>query len=123
MNADNKTPLNGQMSAQNFGINNTNADYITTSSYNFDPYYPKSVVDVQVDVETIQITYIRRAMYSYTTINNTFTIGGPQQEVHNPDIVFKEIYGVRDGKLTLLKTVHGRVIPPKLEETYEFDEE
>jgi hypothetical protein len=62
-------------------------------------------------------------MYSYTTINSTITIAGGAQQVHNLDRVFKEVYGVVDGKLTLIKTIDGRIVPPTLEESYEFDEE
>ena len=128
--ADNKTPSPANLTAGNgIKINNVligpgNEDYgrntFSTSTYVYDPFYPKTVVDVQVTPETIEITYIKRAMYSLTTYNN-ISIGN-SYDVANPDIVFKEIYGVKDGKLTLLNTVIGKIIPPKLEETYEFPE-
>ena len=123
--ADNKTPLiGGTMDLTNVLIGPGNDDYgrngYSTSTYVYDPYHPKTVVDVQVLENTIEITYIRRAMYSITTYNN-ISIGN-SFDVSNPDLVFKEIYGVQDGKLTLLKTIEGKIIPPKLEETYEFPE-
>lgn len=39
-----------------------------------------------------------------------------------PDTLVREVYGVRDGKLTLIKKSNGRVIPPS-SETFQFDEE
>jgi len=133
MDAQDHTIQGGSLTAQNhthFHHNNANAVNFVhvgdgswgTSTSSWEPYGEKNVVDVKVDDETIEITYIQRALYSYTTINSSFTIGGPQQSYHNPDRVFKEVYGVKDGKLTLVKTIQGRVIPPQPNETYEFDE-
>lgn len=125
--ASDKTPLNGSSgSAQSTSIRINNLDNdggFSTGTYIFDPYYPKSVVDVVVNADEIVITYIQRAMYSYTTINNSITIAGGGQQIYNPDKVFKEVYGVKDGKLSLIKTVVGRIVPPTLTESYEFDEE
>lgn len=88
-----------------------NDGYVTT----IDQYYPKTIVDVKVTPETIEIIYIRRAMHGVTTTTyNNF--------IYNPDLVYKEIHGVKDGKLTLLNKITGNIIPPKLEETYEFPE-
>jgi hypothetical protein len=117
----NKTPLNGSSNVSNhtFDIGNTG----TVTVNNFNMYNPKTVVDVVVNAEEIVITYIQRALYSYTTINHTLTIAGGVQQIYNPDKVFKEVYGVKDGKLTLLRTIDGRIVPPVLEESYEFDEE
>lgn len=44
----------------------------------------------------------------------------PPQRV--PDRLRKEVWGVRDGRLALLRTVHGQVVPPSAE-TFMFDEE
>jgi hypothetical protein len=86
-----------------------------------DMYYPKTLVDARITEETVELKYIRRAKYSYT--QSSFTIAGGYQ-TYTPDIAIKEIYGCRDGKLTLLKTVQGRVIPPQdIPETLEFDDE
>jgi hypothetical protein len=41
-----------------------------------------------------------------------------------PDTVWKEIYGVEDGKLTLLKTIQGSHIPQHVvPETYKFEDD
>jgi hypothetical protein len=40
-----------------------------------------------------------------------------------PDKVWKEIYGVKDGKIVLLKTVNGRHEPAKrLDERFIFED-
>jgi len=116
-------PMNSQ-NAVTKGLNFVNIDNNggTSTTTSWDAYGPKNAVDVVVTEETIEITYVQRALYSYTTINNSFTIGGPQQTYHNPDRVFKEIYGVQEGRLTLVKTIEGRIVPPQLTETYEFEE-
>lgn len=93
---------------------------LANTTANLNPYYPKELKDVIVTPETIEIIYVKRAMYTYT--QSTFTIGGNYQS-YTPDITFKEIYGCKDGALTLIKTVYGRVIPPReVPETFEFDE-
>lgn len=115
-----KTPT-GSVNSSNNTLNLGNCGTVT--DINFNLYNPKSVVDVIINEEEIIITYIQRATYSYSMINTTITIAGGVQKLHNPDKVFKEVYGVKDGKLTLLRTIHGRIVPPNLEESYEFDEE
>lgn len=89
----------------------------STGTYMVDQYFPKEVKDVKITEETIEITYVQRARFTYTTnvnIGNTF---------YCDDRTFKEIYGTRDGKLTLLKTIQGKVIPAHtVEESFEFDE-
>jgi hypothetical protein len=104
-------------------VNPGNYNYdsgLSTNTYVYNPYHPATVVDVQVTSETIEITYIKRVMYTYTTYNNISV--GNSFDVNNSDNVYKEIYGVKNGKLTLLNTVYGKIIPPKLKETYEFPE-
>lgn len=124
--ADNKTPINGLFNVSNnippFNFD-SGINIASTSTYEISMYHPKTVVDCVVDDETITITYVQRAKYSYTTYCLNVTISNSQVSVHNPDLVFKEVYGVRDGKLTLLKTIKGRIVPPQLEESFEFDEE
>lgn len=114
---------NGTGNVQQYHTNEFNAGLLGVSSPTFmlDAYEPKKAVDVKVTNEVIEITYIQRAKYSYTTTVN-YSIG-TQFQSSNPDRVFKEIYGCSDGKLTLLKTVNGRINPPILEETYDFDGE
>lgn len=126
MKTDNKTPLTcgaGIATALNFvSIEGT------TNTAHMDMYFPQTLVDAVVTAETIELKYIKRARYSYTS--NQFYVGVgtggyPNNYINSsPDIAIKEIYGCRDGKLTLLKTVQGRVIPPQeLPETLEFDDE
>jgi hypothetical protein len=102
-------------------INLNGLDYGSSTSINtWDMYHPKELKDVKITSETIEIIYVERAKYSYTTTNITINGG---YTVHNPDRTVKEIYGTREGRLCLLKTVYGRVIPPQeIPETYEFDE-
>lgn len=109
-------------------INTTNPQNnfnIGSSSTSWDMYHPKTLVDARITEETVELKYIQRAKYSYT--QTTFTIGGVNgngYQTYSPDLAIKEIYGCRDGKLTLLKTVTGRVIPPQdIPETLEFDDE
>lgn len=52
--------------------------------------------------------------------SNVLLMSMPPQRV--PDRLRKEVWGVRDGRLALLRTVHGQVVPPSAE-TFMFDEE
>lgn len=128
----NNIPLTGSAQISTSGLTSGNgiSNTTTTNNSNFwlgssitanvNPFYPKELKDVIITPETIEIIYVQRAMYSYTQTN--FTMAGVYQ-VHNPDITFKEIYGCKDGALTLIKTVYGKVIPPRqVEESFEFDE-
>ena len=103
-------------------VNTTNHYAITSSgTIGYDFYHEKTLVDVRVTEETIELKYIKRAKATYT--QTSFTIAGGMSS-YTPDLAIKEIYGVRDGKLTLLKTVNGRVHPPyEVSETLEFDDE
>jgi hypothetical protein len=121
---DNKVPLHGNVNITdnaNYNYANGLTNY-STSTVEISMYHPKTLVDAVVDEETITLTYVQRAKYEFTTYNHTLTLGA-QFKYRNSDLVFKEIYGVRDGKLTLLKTINGRIVPPTLTESYEFDEE
>jgi len=86
----------------------------TGTNINLNNYYEKEVKDVIVTEETIEIIYVQRAKFMYTT---TLTL----YSNNSCDRTYKEIYGSRDGKLTLLKTVQGVIVPPKtIGESYEF---
>ena len=52
--------------------------------------------------------------------SNVLLMSMPPQRV--PDKLVKEVWGVRDGQLVLLRTVPGCVAPPS-PETFMFDEE
>jgi hypothetical protein len=126
--ADNKTPLTGSATAVNSTVSNpinvitnigTTSIGTSTSSINGVDYmyHGKNLVNAIVTLETIELHYIRRAKFTYTT--NSF---GYQQ--YNADLAIKEIYGCQDGKLTLLKTVNGKVKPPyQVDEELVFDDE
>jgi hypothetical protein len=89
-----------------------NRNSLPNTTTNFSPYHPKELKDVIVTPETIEIIYVQRAMYSYTQSNYSYS----------SDITFKEIYGCKEGALTLIKTEYGKVVPPReVPETYEFD--
>jgi hypothetical protein len=125
--ADNKTPLTGSASINAINttcsnpinvIGNINIGTSTSTTNGVDQmYYGKNLVNAIVTLETVELHYIRRAKFTYTT--NSF---GYQQ--YNADLAIKEIYGCQDGKLTLLKTVNGKVKPPyQVEEELVFDDE
>lgn len=127
--ADNKTPLTGTANANAIvtnctcGGNNLCLCASTTAgTYVVDQFHPKELKDVIVSEETIEIIYVQRAKYTYNL--TTITIGGNIPNGYYPaDRTFKEVYGSRDGRLTLLKTVEGKVIPPQtLDESFEFEE-
>jgi hypothetical protein len=113
--------LNGNkiVSAQNF-VNTWGA---TTSTATYSPYGDKELLKVEVKDITVEISYKQKALYSYTINNNT---GGAQcASSNNPlDRVWKEIYGLKDGKMTLLQVVQGKVVPAQyIPESIEFDDE
>lgn len=128
--ADNKTPLTGSANAQSLTRNctcNSGTYCLCSSSIGgtsyVDQYHPKELNDVIVTEETIEIIYVQRAKYRYSTY--TITIGGNQSNNgYQPlDRTFKEVYGSRDGRLTLLKTVEGKVTPAHtVEESFKFEE-
>lgn len=96
---------------------------IASTNVMFDLYYPKTVINAEVKTDVIIITYLQRARVKYTNSNINIGINNSCQIVNYNDRVFKEVYGVQEGKLTLIKTIDGRIVPPTLDETYEFDEE
>lgn len=127
--ADNKTPLTGSAMVNSTVSNPINvitniggATSIGTSTSTINGgvdymYHGKNLVNAIVTLETVELHYIRRAKFTYTT--NSF---GYQQ--YNADLAIKEIYGCQDGKLTLLKTVNGKVKPPyQVKEELVFDDE
>jgi len=52
--------------------------------------------------------------------STTMFFTDPPQQV--PDRVWKEVYGVEDGVITLIQTIEGKVVPPQnTPETISFD--
>lgn len=93
---------------------------VSSSTTVFDGYGEKQLINVIVKDLTIEIVYRRICMFTYTSITSIST-GGLASS--NPDQIFKEIYGFRDGKMKLLNVIYGKHIPKQyIEESYEFEE-
>lgn len=63
----------------------------------------------------ITITFRRQSTSGFCYSTN------PPTCESDPDVVWKEIYGVKDGKLQLIKRIEGKVIPAQ-EERIEWEE-
>jgi hypothetical protein len=119
MKISNNTPIGDQYDLS--GIINTTGGWGTgTLSTIYSDYFPKTVVEVKVDEETIEVIYVQRAKNKYTVYNSGLS---NVNQIYNPDRTYKEIYGCKEGKLTLLKTIEGRIVPPTLKESYDFPKE
>lgn len=99
----------------------TGTSITSTSSWN--ALGEKKIVSVTVKEITIEIVYRQQSFITYTSgtisINNSY-----QYQNYNPDRVWKEIYGLKDGKMTLLEVVTGKIIPEQhIPESIEFDDE
>lgn len=78
-------------------------------------YSGKQLVDVQVKDITIEIIYRQSPNFTYC---GGFNYSTP------PDHVWKEIYGLKDGRMTLLQVVQGKHIQAQhIPESFEFDDE
>ena len=89
------------------GLNNT-------STYQFDGYGAKQLIGAYVKETTIELAYRQQSNITYT--------GWPGQTA--PDRVWKDVYGLKDGKMTLLKVVQGKHIQAQqIPESFEFDDE
>lgn len=110
--ADNKTDhiLSNSTDHTN-GVN-----FVTTSTFVWDGFGDKILKNVVVKDEVIEIIYLREATVQFTTTNGTL----PESPFGK---AIKEIYGVRDGKLTLLDVLEGKYTPAHhVEESFEFEE-
>jgi hypothetical protein len=59
------------------------------------------------------LVYRQQAHYSYSS----------NMPIQVPDKVWKEIYGLKDGRMTLLEVVNGKHTPAyNIPESYEFEE-
>jgi hypothetical protein len=75
----------------------------------------KILVSATVKETTIELLYRQEARYTYNT--STF------MPIKTPDKIWKEIYGLKDGRMTLLEVVSGKHIPAyNVPESYEFEE-
>lgn len=115
VNYSNDLTINAGDWQEGIGITTTSSG--TGGLFTIDSYGIKELVNVVVDSETITIFYKRAPTYSYTTWNGISSTTSPLPQA------IKEIYGVKDGKLTLIKTVVGVVKPAyNVPEHMDFDE-
>ena len=83
---------------------------INTSSM----YSDKKVINVEIKDITIEISYRESPTFTYAIHGSNST---------PPDRVWKEIYGLKDGKMTLLEIVKGKHITAKqIPEHFVFDD-
>lgn len=69
--------------------------------------------DFNFEEQTITVVW-------HMSLGNTIVMYSPEE---CPDTVWKEIYGVEDGKLTLLKTIQGKHVKQQvIKEHYIFDD-
>lgn len=98
------------------GIDHTNINFVTTSTFVWDGFGEKILKDVVVKDEVIEVIYVREATAQFTTTNGVL----PQSPFGK---AVKEVYGVRDGKLALIATLEGKYTPAHyVEESFEFEE-
>ena len=70
---------------------------------------------ISVDLKDNQLIVVKKIESMATYMSN------PPNPI--PDEVWKEVYGVVDGKIKLIKRINGRHIPRRfIEETYKFEE-
>jgi len=113
-----KNKKNNFSRADNTLLGNVEVNYEISNSgnsYNL-PSPDKKVINFLFNQEnnTIEVTYRQPSMFV------------PVENLLNeaPDKVWKEIYGVKDNKIQLIKTIEGRHMPGHyVEERIEFDEE
>lgn len=89
------------------------ASSIGTATFNI--YGQKEVINVEIKETTIVIAYREHPNYTYAINYNN---------IQPADRVWKEVYGLKDGKMTLLEVIHGKHTPShNVQETIEFDDE
>lgn len=93
------------------GSNTTGSFTINTSSM----YTDKRLLNVVIKDITIEILYRESPMYAYTIVGANST---------QPDRIWKEIYGLSNGKMTLLEVVQGKhVLAYSVPESFVFDDD
>ena len=103
----------------------TSATYITgleigatTNTYSVvNNYTQKALQETKVDlIEGIVEMIYKQTPYAY--ISNGFTT-----DYNNQDLITKDVYGIKDGKLSLIKTIKGKFVPEEIiPEHFEFEE-
>jgi len=96
--------------------NTTNPFNISSSigTATFNMYSQREVIKVEIRETTIAIAYREKPNFTYA-VNYASTPA---------DRIWKEVYGLKDGKMTLLEVIHGKHTPShNVQETLEFDDE
>lgn len=88
-----------------------------TGSYtiNSSLYGEKRLVKVEIKDITVELSYRESVMYTYAVAGSNSTV---------PDRIWKEIYGLKDGKMTLLEVVQGKhILAYSVPERFVFDDD
>lgn len=102
---------NGSISLSSINLNSTGT---STTSFSWPAYGEKRLVGVDVKNITIEIVYRQSSNITYAS--NYFNSSPP-------DRVWKEIYGLKDGKMSLLQIIEGKHIQEQhIPESIEFEE-
>lgn len=122
--------IGGSVTNTTAGINNANFVQVqghgitwasgtsTTSSWNPQMYGEKRIISVIVKEITIEISYRQSINYTYTISTGIYGY------CSSPDRVWKEIYGLKDGRMTLLEVVQGKHQQAyHVEESFIFDDD
>lgn len=87
------------------------------------PVHERFLVEAQVKEDGVDLIYVHRSLNGYSSASISVSTDGRQTfSSTNSDFTTKEIYRIQEGKLVLVKTLTGTIVPPKLEESYEFPE-
>jgi hypothetical protein len=109
--------LVGSVGADDLTTLSTGNDQYTNAMVNVDLYqamYGAHITNFEINDDKTQfsVTYRQESMFAYPEG------GGP------PDHVWKEVYGIEDGKIVNIKTIEGKHIPSQyIEEKIIFEEE
>lgn len=110
---NNANRVNATASNSTFSVGSTiNSGVFTIGNASTD----RRIINVVFKDTTVVVTYRERVTYpiSYTS-NYSYT---------QPDRVWKEVWGLKDGKMTLLEVINGKHTPAfQVAESIEFDDE
>ena len=113
------------------GVNNANFVHVQSQGLNWSTgtstttciqnmYGQKQIISVVIKEITIEIAYRESPNYMFT---NTWWSGNGYYS-QPPDRVWKEIYGLKDGRMTLLEVVQGKHRQAyRVEEEFIFDDD
>lgn len=91
----------------------------TTSISSMWQYIEKEIIGFEVRETTIAVSYRQKSNSSFTV-----AIYRTDGNYSVPDRVWKEIYGLKDGRMTLLEVIQGKHRQSyQVPESFEFDDE